>query len=526
MSSNALVVSLRCAARAAALTIATSVAADIKGADLNGDCVIDGADLGVLLGGWGSSGSGDLNGDGTVDGADLGILLSAWGKEPCIGITVIEPTAATCGDIIVATGTFPDPDPDNYCLVCMSAEGRVVPFEVIEVTPTALTARVGPIDPAIANCLMMIGTGPGNRAETGVGGLPIGPGAWVWQASGPGVATDVRFSPERCDDPGEIADPPEDGVICVEIAGPYSEGTCLRIWPRLHHWGPPHVGYDAFIRCICINEDLDIIQSAARVCEAIVAVYAAHVPDSLVVGCETTLLPGGGARICISLPGYSVDWGVFIIETLDPNVLHDTCDRDIDGVVDPKDNCLKTPNPVQQDFDGDGVGDACDNCPTVFNPSQADADGDGFGDACDCAIAGGNGGPVDAVISPCCNQTCLGDLNADGRIDCTDVNLLVAALGSSNLCADITGDQIVDVFDLVKLLGIFNTCSEPPIIDCDPDAPRACLAADHGCLTTGGPGCTDLSCCDLVCAIDPFCCDVQWDSICVTGAIELCYGGL
>lgn len=48
-------------------------------ADLNGDGVVDGADLGILLSAWGQEGPGDLNGDGTVDGADLGLLLAAWG---------------------------------------------------------------------------------------------------------------------------------------------------------------------------------------------------------------------------------------------------------------------------------------------------------------------------------------------------------------------------------------------------------------------------------------------------------------
>jgi hypothetical protein len=46
--------------------------------DLNGDGVVNGADLGILLTGWGTDGAGDLNGDGVVDGADLGILLTAW----------------------------------------------------------------------------------------------------------------------------------------------------------------------------------------------------------------------------------------------------------------------------------------------------------------------------------------------------------------------------------------------------------------------------------------------------------------
>jgi hypothetical protein len=53
----------------------------IKRCDSDLDCsgAINGADLGVLLGNWGSAGAGDLNDDGTVDGADLGLLLSDWG---------------------------------------------------------------------------------------------------------------------------------------------------------------------------------------------------------------------------------------------------------------------------------------------------------------------------------------------------------------------------------------------------------------------------------------------------------------
>jgi hypothetical protein len=49
-------------------------------ADSNGDGVVDGADLGALLGSWGpcSGCPADLNGDGVVDGADLGQLLGEW----------------------------------------------------------------------------------------------------------------------------------------------------------------------------------------------------------------------------------------------------------------------------------------------------------------------------------------------------------------------------------------------------------------------------------------------------------------
>ncbi|MFO0874924.1 MAG: right-handed parallel beta-helix repeat-containing protein [Phycisphaerales bacterium] len=52
--------------------------------DLNNDGHVDGADLGLLLGGWGPCGDcnncpGDLDGNCTVDGADLGLLLGNWG---------------------------------------------------------------------------------------------------------------------------------------------------------------------------------------------------------------------------------------------------------------------------------------------------------------------------------------------------------------------------------------------------------------------------------------------------------------
>jgi len=50
-------------------------------ADLNGDGVVDGNDLGTLLGQWGPCAgcAADFNGDGVVDGNDLGTLLGQWG---------------------------------------------------------------------------------------------------------------------------------------------------------------------------------------------------------------------------------------------------------------------------------------------------------------------------------------------------------------------------------------------------------------------------------------------------------------
>lgn len=53
-------------------------------ADMTFDGCVGGADLGLLLAAWDSTGChpADLDGDGMVDGADLGLLLSAWNNCP------------------------------------------------------------------------------------------------------------------------------------------------------------------------------------------------------------------------------------------------------------------------------------------------------------------------------------------------------------------------------------------------------------------------------------------------------------
>lgn len=48
--------------------------------DLDGDGVVGGADLGLLLAAWGTADPGaDLDGSGEVDGSDLGLMLANWG---------------------------------------------------------------------------------------------------------------------------------------------------------------------------------------------------------------------------------------------------------------------------------------------------------------------------------------------------------------------------------------------------------------------------------------------------------------
>ena len=52
------------------------------------------------------------------------------------------------------------------------------------------------------------------------------------------------------------------------------------------------------------------------------------------------------------------------------------------------------------------------------------------------------------------------------------------------------------------------------------DALPLCGAASAGscCVLHLTPACNDATCCEIVCGTDPFCCNNQWDSICVNEA--------
>lgn len=166
-------------------------------------------------------------------------------------------------------------------------------------------------------------------------------------------------------------------------------------------------------------------------------------------------------------------------------------DTDDDGVLDAADNCPKTPNTDQADFNSDGIGDACqdsdedglpdglpdgisgdidpcpsdemndddgdgfcaglgyrgvdmvgdmDNCPWSANPDQADDDFDGVGNLCDSDVSGekptcgvGNLPPCEAI-----NQN-LDDGDGDGLSDAEE-----ASLGTDPNDEDTDGDGFKD----------------------------------------------------------------------------------
>lgn len=51
-----------------------------------------------------------------------------------------------------------------------------------------------------------------------------------------------------------------------------------------------------------------------------------------------------------------------------------------------------------------------------------------------------------------------------------------------------------------------------------------CPGSGDCCVANASPGCNDASCCETICGLDPFCCEIEWDSICADEACVLCDG--
>ncbi len=143
----------------------------------------------------------------------------------------------------------------------------------------------------------------------------------------------------------------------------------------------------------------------------------------------------------------------------------------------------------------------------------------------------GNGNTLTASL---CNP----GTNYDSKINiyCGGCATLACAAGDDDFCgfppgysqASWCSDAGVEYLILVQGFGgstgdfeltITNgpSCTTPPSCQgvCGPGQGDCCAAHPN-------PGCDDPTCCFAVCAIDPFCCQVEWDGICVDEAEDLC----
>ena len=108
-------------------------------------------------------------------------------------------------------------------------------------------------------------------------------------------------------------------------------------------------------------------------------------------------------------------------------------------------------------------------------------------------------------------QAMRGDRVSPGKR--TDAPPTAPAQGSCPWDFDDSGD--VGVNDLLMLLGNWGPCPGGGHPECNANAGDCCVP-------NGTPGCNNEDCCNLICDIDPFCCDAEWDSICAGEAAGIC----
>jgi len=108
------------------------------------------------------------------------------------------------------------------------------------------------------------------------------------------------------------------------------------------------------------------------------------------------------------------------------------------------------------DTDGDGFADGSDNCPYVYNPLQEDANNDGLGDSC------------------CCVGT-VGNIDCDGIVDITDLQVLVdhEFISLAPLCCEISSninhpgsgyastDEVIDITDVQLMVDCLFLSLDP-----------------------------------------------------------------
>ncbi len=114
---------------------------------------------------------------------------------------------------------------------------------------------------------------------------------------------------------------------------------------------------------------------------------------------------------------------------------------------------------------------------------------------------------ADEAITTCttCGDTATGNcFSSHGTPSCANAACCGIVCGLDPFCCDVAWD---------------NTCVTEALDYCT----QCGVAGAGSCFVShGGTSCADSSCCASVCAVDPFCCDVAWDSICVGEAGTLC----
>lgn len=61
-----------------------------------------------------------------------------------------------------------------------------------------------------------------------------------------------------------------------------------------------------------------------------------------------------------------------------------------------------------------------------------------------------------SIIAP---AACIGDINADGEVNVTDLLAVIKAWGESKSPADVNSDGSVNIIDILAIIGNWGACS-------------------------------------------------------------------
>jgi len=113
---------------------------------------------------------------------------------------------------------------------------------------------------------------------------------------------------------------------------------------------------------------------------------------------------------------------------------------------------------------------------------------------------------------PACGPGAGDCCSANATAGCDDIACCAAVCAADPFCCNFGWDGAcaslaVNTF-CVALCATPAACGDPGTGDC--------------CAANGSPFCDDAACCTLVCAGDPFCCTTNWDGLCAADAQALC----
>lgn len=112
-----------------------------------------------------------------------------------------------------------------------------------------------------------------------------------------------------------------------------------------------------------------------------------------------------------------------------------------------------------------------------------------------------------------CGDTCAGDCcRAHDNQACADADCCAAVCQVDSYCCDTLWDAACASDARAICTAEDEACPLPP---CGSDLLPSC------CTASNAPNCSDESCCEAVCAVDPLCCTTIWDSICVDEAAAI-----